>query len=78
MSQTKVPGEQQSTRGSGSNLERQLIAQYLWSKGYRRGDLQNLPEAERKALMKEACLYAAMKLARIEALAKFKHEIEAP
>jgi hypothetical protein len=61
-----------------SGLERKLIAEYLLSKGYRKSDLQNMPEDQRKALMKEACIYAAMKLANIEAKFKFRLRIQAP
>ncbi len=61
-----------------SGLERKLIAEYLLSKGYRKSDLQNMPEEQRKALMKEACIYAAVRLADIEAKSKFRLSIEAP
>jgi hypothetical protein len=61
-----------------SGLERKLIAEFLLSKGYRKSDLQNMPEEQRKALMKEACIYAAMRLADIEAKSKFRLRIEAP
>jgi hypothetical protein len=59
-----------------SVLERHLIAEYLLSKGYRVADLQNLPEAQRKELMKEACIYATTKLANIEAKSKFRQKIK--
>ena len=58
-------------RVSQSVLERKLIAKYLLTKGYRLSDLRNLPEEERKILMKEACSYAAVRLANIEAKSKF-------
>jgi hypothetical protein len=61
-----------------SGLERKLIAEFLLSKGYRKSDLQNMPEEQRKALMKEACIYAAVRLADIEAKSKFRLRIEAP
>ena len=66
------------TKTNESVLERHLIAEYLLSKGYRRSDLQNLPEAHRKKLMKEACMYAAIKLANIEAKSKFRQKIKGP
>jgi hypothetical protein len=66
------------TGGPESGLERRLIAEYLLSKGYRRSDLRSLPEEERKALMKEACIYAALRLANIEAKTKFSQKIKAP
>jgi hypothetical protein len=61
-----------------SALERRFITEYLLSKGYRKSDLQNLPEAQRKALMQEACIYAAVRLAYIEAKSKFRRKIELP
>jgi hypothetical protein len=61
-----------------SGLERKLIAEFLLSKGYRKSDLQNMPEEQRKALMKEACIYAAVRLADIEAKSKFRLSVEAP
>jgi hypothetical protein len=59
-------------------LERHLIAEYLHSKGYRPSDLRNLPEEQRKELMKEACTYASVKLANIEAKSKFRQKIKGP
>lgn len=61
-----------------SGLDRQLIAEHLLSKGYRMSDLRNLPEEQRKALMREACVYAALRLANIEAKSKFSQKIKAP
>jgi hypothetical protein len=61
-----------------STLERKLINEYLLSKGYHRQDLRNLPEQESKILMREACHYAALKLAEIEARSKFRQNIRAP
>jgi hypothetical protein len=62
--------------GPQSALERRLIAQYLLSKGYRMPDLACLPEHTAKSLMKQACLYAALKLAEIESRARLCREIE--
>jgi hypothetical protein len=64
--------------GPQSGLERKLIAEYLLSKGFWKSDLRNMPEEQRKALMKEACIYAAVKLADIEAKFKFRLRIQAP
>jgi hypothetical protein len=61
-----------------SALERKLISEYLNSKGYRRQDLRNLPVQDAKMLMREACHYAALKLAEIEARSKFRQNIRAP
>ena len=61
-----------------SLLERNLINQYLRTRGYQLADLEMLPESESNQLMKEACQYAAFKLAEVEARSKFRHNIEAP
>jgi hypothetical protein len=60
-----------------SSLERKLIAEYLLSKGYKMSDVRNLPEPEMIRLMKEACRYAALRLAEIESKSKFRHKLEA-
>jgi hypothetical protein len=60
------------------DLERNLIAEYLRSKGYSLAELKELPEELAGSLMKEACRYAAFKLAEIEARSKFRHKIESP
>jgi len=59
-----------------SSLERKLIAEYLLGKGYRMSDVRKLPEPEMIRLMKEACRYAALRLAEIESRSKFRHKIE--
>jgi hypothetical protein len=63
---------------SASILEQKFIAEYLLGKGYHRDDIRNLPEKQRKALMSEACIYAASKLAEIESKSKFRRKIEPP
>lgn len=60
------------------DLERNLIVEYLRSKGYSLAGLKELPEDLANDLMKEACRYAAFKMAEIEARSKFRHKIEAP
>ena len=59
-----------------SALERELIAQYLRDKGYRRKDLRKLPKEEAEKLMKEAYMYASLKLAEIEAKVSFRQKIQ--
>lgn len=54
-----------------AGLEKSLIETYLKSKGYTRGDLKKLPEAEARQLMKEASIYASGKLAELEERAQF-------
>jgi hypothetical protein len=61
-----------------STLERKLIAEYLLDKGYCWSDLKNLPKKKANNLMKEACRYAALKLAEIEARSKFRRKIRPP
>jgi hypothetical protein len=41
-------------------------------------DLQNMPKGEAKVLMKEACLYASLKLFELESRGRFLHDIQAP
>jgi hypothetical protein len=64
--------------GPQSTLERKLIEEYLLEKGYRLIDLRGLPKAEAVSLMKEACLYASLKLAEVESRAQFREEIRGP
>ena len=61
--------------GPQSALERKYIEEYLQSKGYRLGDLQQLPKTETKRLMTEACTYTSYKLAELESRAKFREKI---
>lgn len=56
-------------------MERMLIEEYLARHGYRLADLHTLPEAKAKALMKEACQYASLKLAQVESTARFRESI---
>ena len=58
-----------------SELERQFIRQYLRDKGYSRDDMRTLPKGQANALYRQACRYAALKLAEVEARAQFKHKI---
>lgn len=64
--------------GEPSSLEQNLIKEYLRSKGYQLPDLKRLPIDTVQGLMREACIYAALKLAEIESRAKFRKKIEAP
>jgi len=78
MSDKKVFFEKDASDRPEFDLERNLITEYLRSKGYSWADLKALPEETAITLMKEACQYAAFKLAEIEARSKFRHKIEAP
>ena len=61
-----------------TSLEHKLVEQYLRGKGYRLADLQHLPVERAQELMREACTYAALKLAEIESRARFREKIELP
>ena len=58
-----------------SALERQLIVDFLVEKGYRLEDLRTLPADSSKALMTQACTYASLKLAEIQARSQFRQKI---
>ena len=62
-------------KGPQSTLERSLIEEFLLKKGYRLEDLRELPQEEAKQLMKEACSFASLKLAEMEAKKQFREEI---
>lgn len=64
--------------GPQSALERQLVKEYLHSKGYRKQDLLEMPKEQVKQLMTEACRYASLKLAEMEAKSQFREDIRAP
>jgi len=70
--------EKLASEGPQSALERKLINEYLQKKGYRIDDLQVLPKEEAKQLLKEASSYASLKLAEVEARAKFRKSISGP
>jgi hypothetical protein len=58
-----------------SALEGQFIAKYLQDQGLERSDLRRLPEELVKKIMAQACQYASLKLAEIEARSKFIQKI---
>jgi len=59
-----------------SALERELIREYLRSKGYCWEDLRKLPREESRHIMKQACQYASLKLTEIEAKVGFRRKIQ--
>lgn len=61
-----------------ATLERALIAEYLLGKGYLVSDLKTLPDQIAKRLMREACRFAALRLAEIESRDLFQHKIRPP
>ena len=58
-----------------SLLEQQLISDYLHTKGYTRKDLVTLPTEQVRQLMTEACAYASLRLAEINARSQFQRKI---
>ena len=56
-------------------LERALIDEFLRARGLDSAALQALPEAEAKRVSTEASVYAATKLAEVEARAHFVHQL---
>jgi hypothetical protein len=78
MSDKPIDLDECMSEGPQSALEKQLVEDYLQSKGYSRHDLQKLPEALVKQLMKEACTYASLKLAELQAKSQFREEIHYP
>ena len=67
MPETDLDVDRCVAEGPETALERQLVADFLHEKGYRLEDLRKLPTEKVKALMQEACRYASLKLADIEA-----------
>jgi thymidine phosphorylase len=61
--------------GQQNALERKYIAEYLQGKGYRREDLVQLPREIARQLMREACQYATLKLAEVEAKGHLRKKI---
>lgn len=74
-------GAERSAHNPGSkhnNLEAMFIDEYLLTKGYRIADLDALPQEDAQLLKREACRYAALKLAEIEARSRFRQMIDLP
>jgi hypothetical protein len=78
MTEKPFDTEECISEGPQSALERHLVEDYLQSKGYHKEDLAGLPKAEAKVLMREACTYASLKLAELEAKSQFRDEIRSP
>jgi hypothetical protein len=73
-----LDNEECISEGPQSALERHLVDDYLQSKGYTREELKKLPKDQAKALMREACTHASLKLAELEAKSQFRDEIRSP
>ena len=57
-----------------AELERAFINEFLENHGHTQQSLRNLPDAERHALLREATLFASMRLTEVESRA---HYVEA-
>ena len=70
----------ENTPGSGEEarieLEKQLIDEYLKSKGHTRQSLQKLPAETAHKIMSEASTYVSCKLAEIENKARYKQNLQ--
>lgn len=62
-------------KGPQSALETKLIQAYLATKGYQLADIPGLPEKFANQLMKEACQYASLKLAEVDAKVRFRQNV---
>ena len=60
---------------SERRLEQAFIEEFLRGRGYSLGTVHALPEDEAKRLLREASIYAAGKLAEVEARSHYVHEI---
>jgi hypothetical protein len=78
MKTLKVTLKRRNTNGQQSTLEHALIADYLLAKGYLMSELKDLPVDEARQLMTEACRFAGLRLAEIEARARFRRNIQLP
>jgi hypothetical protein len=59
-----------------AELERSLIAEYLERRGHTLQTAQLLPDAERHTLMREASLFASMRLSEVESRAHYVDDIK--
>ena len=58
-------------------LEQTFIDDFLRMRGHDATTLRTVPAAERDALLKQASMYAAAKLAEVESRAHYVHDIHA-
>ena len=71
---TKEPNARAMEDPEGQ-LENALIEEFLRARGLDSSALRALPEEEAKRVLTEASVYAATKLAEVEARAHFVHEL---
>ena len=67
--------DQRLAEGPQTALERKYMEEYLEGKGHRLEDLAKLPADEARQLMREACQYAALKLAEVESKVRLRKKI---
>ena len=58
-----------------AELERALIETFIQARAFDPQQLESIPEAEREALLRDACRHASTKLAEIESRWHFLHEL---
>ena len=58
-----------------AELERSLIAEYLEQRGHTMHSISALPDAERHALLRDASLFASMKLSEVESRAHYVDDL---
>ena len=78
MSEKSFDIEECMCEGPQSALEKKLVEEFLQSKGHSMDDLHKLPVEAAKQLMKEACTFASLRLAELEAKSRFRQEIRQP
>ena len=58
-----------------AELERALIADFLEKRGHTPQSVRTLPEAEQHTLLREASLYASMRLSEVESRAHYVDDL---
>ena len=58
-----------------AELERALIEAFIHGRGFDPHQLASIPEAQRDALLRDACRHASTKLAEIESRWHFLHDL---
>jgi len=56
-------------------LEQAFIAEYLLAHHQNQATVDTLPEPQRTSLLRDACVYAAARLAELEARVHYLHDI---
>ena len=68
--------DQPARHDQTAELESSLIAEYLERRGHNFQTLQQLPDEERHALMREASAFASMRLAEMETRAHYVDDLK--